>query len=341
MPSTIARKKYGTDINRYLGVEYPEDRIQIPQHSSRTPRPSVKRGTSSAFSFRGSPANMFSSGNDASNRQSTQSSTVRRWRSKSVASGITPETPLRDRTETMKTTTPASINNTTFLPELHSTPPMPTFQKSTVMTPRSPAPRPAGLSSSNSSARRDKPLPPIGDLGRMLSSSGTKVGPALVDRVEDTPPLPGGWTPQHDLAICVLDARNYSLPGIVAKVRRTFPSLKGILTTAMIDKRLRQLDQDIEIDYWRVGLRSAKDSVVAVASVPRLESALAEKDKENVAGPSRTKEGKGKAPASLIKAQSVSNMLPDSVSFSSGGPGTPTPGAMTHEFFGGYRTNAI
>lgn len=27
------RKKYGTDINRYLGVELPEDRIHVPAHS--------------------------------------------------------------------------------------------------------------------------------------------------------------------------------------------------------------------------------------------------------------------------------------------------------------------
>lgn len=39
------------------------------------------------------------------------------------------------------------------------------------------------------------------------------------------------------------------------KLRRTFPALTGtVLTGAMVDKRLRQLDQDVEIDYWRIGL---------------------------------------------------------------------------------------
>ncbi|KAK3062591.1 hypothetical protein LTR53_019298, partial [Teratosphaeriaceae sp. CCFEE 6253] len=31
MPSAIARKKYGTDVNRYLGVEFPEDHIHVPE----------------------------------------------------------------------------------------------------------------------------------------------------------------------------------------------------------------------------------------------------------------------------------------------------------------------
>lgn len=82
------------------------------------------------------------------------------------------------------------------------------------------------------------------------------IGPTLaVDRVEETPPLPPTWTTQHDRAICVLDARNYPLESIVIKLRRTFPALTGtVLTGAMVDKRLRQLDQDVEIDYWRIGL---------------------------------------------------------------------------------------
>ncbi|TKA67204.1 hypothetical protein B0A55_09451 [Friedmanniomyces simplex] len=267
------------------------------------------------------------------NRQSGYSSSARRWRSKSTTSALAPETPLKDRSNTLKTTTPASINNTSFLPELHSTPPIPTFQKPAVMTPRSPAPRPAGLSGSvNSSLRRDKPLPPISDPGRLLSNPGTKVGPALVDRVEDTPPLPGGWTPQHDLAICVLDARNYSLPGIVTKIRRTFPSLRGMLTTAMVDKRLRQLDQDIDIDYWRVGLQTAKNSVGGTGSSPLT---LAENGASNKM---REPTLKDTASGSLVKSHSVGNLLPDTISFSSAGPSAPTPGAMTHEFFGGYRT---
>ncbi|KAK0364708.1 hypothetical protein LTR59_010995 [Friedmanniomyces endolithicus] len=312
MPSAIARKKYGTDINRYLGVELPEDRIHLPDPPSLATRPTTHRNASSAFSFRASIAQMFStasSGTDTPNRHSGYSSSARRWRSKSTTSALAPETPLKDRTNTLKPTTPASINNTSFLPELHSTPPMPTFRKPAAMTPRSPAPRPAAL--------------------------GSRASLTLLDRVEDTPPLPGGWTPQHDLAICVLDARNYSLPGIVTKIRRTFPSLHGILTTAMIDKRLRQLDQDIEIDYWRVGLQTAKNSVGGTA--PSAFTPLANHGSGNKV---REATVKNTASAPLVKSRSVSNLLPDSVSFSSAGPSTPTPGAMTHEFFGGHRTNA-
>ncbi len=297
-----------------------------------------------------------SSGTDTPNRHSGYSSSARRWRSKSTTSALAPETPLKDRTNTLKPTTPASINNTSFLPELHSTPPMPTFRKPAAMTPRSPAPRPAALGSRFSGTLlRDKPLPPIADPGGLLVTLGARASLTLLDRVEDTPPLPGGWTPQHDLAICVLDARNYSLPGIVTKIRRTFPSLHGILTTAMIDKRLRQLDQDIEIDYWRVGLQTAKNSVGGTAPsafTPLANHGSGNKVREatvkvniHTAGTlplsqRRTDNAQNTASAPLVKSRSVSNLLPDSVSFSSAGPSTPTPGAMTHEFFGGHRTNA-
>lgn len=206
--------------------------------------------------------------NDMAKRQSGYSGSVRRWKNKSASSARTavlqqqPATPLRDRTNTMKTSSATSAsgygNNTSFLPELNSTPPMPTFQKPAVPMPmpRSAAPRPpAQISRYNSLRRPDsEALPPISDPGRLLGNPGTKVGPALVDRVEETPPLPGGWTEQHDRAICVLDARNYPLHAIVMKVRRTFPGLRGLLTPGMVDKRLRQLDQNVEIDYWRVGL---------------------------------------------------------------------------------------
>lgn len=76
----------------------------------------------------------------------------------------------------------------------------------------------------------------------------------IIDRVPGTPPLPRNWGRRQDRAICILDASNYSLGGIVAKVRHVFPDLDGTLTPAMVDKRLRQLDQIIEIDYWAVGL---------------------------------------------------------------------------------------
>ncbi|KAI7009805.1 hypothetical protein KC366_g17316 [Hortaea werneckii] len=94
------------------------------------------------------------------------------------------------------------------------------------------------------------------DPGRLLTTPGPKPHPVFVDGIEETPPLPTGWTQHHDRAICVLDAKGYSLPTIVNHLRKTFPrDLRGsILTPAMVNKRLRVLDQDVEIDYWRVGL---------------------------------------------------------------------------------------
>ncbi|KAK3064530.1 hypothetical protein LTR53_018462, partial [Teratosphaeriaceae sp. CCFEE 6253] len=210
----------------------------------------------------------------------------------------------------LTTDSPASeANNTTFLPELYSTPPMPTFQKPypANLAPRSPAPlRPATPASTRGALDRDKPLPPLCQPPRHLSRTPeTVLGPLAptTDRIEDTPPLPLGWTPQHDLAICVLDTRNYTLPGIATKVRRTFPSLRGVLSAAMIDKRLRQLDQDVEIDYWRIGLRGGRADVGGGGG----------------AGPSGGERlGRGVEPTvkatpsgSLLKSHSASNLLPD------------------------------
>ena len=63
----------------------------------------------------------------------------------------------------------------------------------------------------------------------------------------------------------------------MVKIRRTFPDLKGTLTAGMIDRRLRQLDQDIEIDYWRVGLQGVKDGTSAFPA-SRVDSGIALKD---------------------------------------------------------------
>lgn len=84
------------------------------------------------------------------------------------------------------------------------------------------------------------------------------------DRFLDLPPLPDTWTTQHDRAICLLDSRNYSHAAIVAKLRRVFPELRGTLTPLMIDKRLRILDQNVELDYWRISNR-------AISTPPRPE----------------------------------------------------------------------
>jgi hypothetical protein len=54
----------------------------------------------------------------------------------------------------------------------------------------------------------------------------------------------------------LLDSRNYSHSAIVAKLRRVFPELRGTLTPLMIDKRLRILDQNVELDYWRINHRA-------------------------------------------------------------------------------------
>lgn len=75
------------------------------------------------------------------------------------------------------------------------------------------------------------------------------------NKPQHTPALPASWSAAHDRAICVLDARNYSLQQSVRKVKRTFPELSGhILTEQMLDKRLRILDEDPLVDYWKVGL---------------------------------------------------------------------------------------
>lgn len=76
------------------------------------------------------------------------------------------------------------------------------------------------------------------------------------DRFLDLPPLPESWTTEHDRAICWLDSKNFSHPTIVTKMRRVYPGLRGTLTPLMIDKRLRILDQNVELDYWRIHHRA-------------------------------------------------------------------------------------
>lgn len=79
--------------------------------------------------------------------------------------------------------------------------------------------------------------------------------PAETARLPPTPPLPGNWTIVHDRAICVLDACGYSVSETVKKLHSAFQELAGqVLTPPMIDKRLRMLDEDIEVDYFQIGL---------------------------------------------------------------------------------------
>lgn len=64
------------------------------------------------------------------------SSSLHRWNSKSTTTQTA--MPLVDRTNTQRTqrsTTTAATATSSFLPELNSTPPMPTFQKPDMATP--------------------------------------------------------------------------------------------------------------------------------------------------------------------------------------------------------------
>lgn len=111
-------------------------------------------------------------------------------------------------------------------------------------------------------------LPPISDPGNLLNSKPQQPSPRFAragmagafDRAVDTPELPKGWTNQHDRAICYLDYRGYSLEDSITKVRNYFPELDGKLSTAMIDTRLRQLDQIVEITYWAEAMRHIEEA---------------------------------------------------------------------------------
>lgn len=67
--------------------------------------------------------------------------------------------------------------------------------------------------------------------------------------------LPQFWTIECDRFVCRLDAEDVPLSRIVALVKKEFQPLKLVtLTPGMVDKRLRMLDQDVSIDYWKDGL---------------------------------------------------------------------------------------
>ena len=71
------------------------------------------------------------------------------------------------------------------------------------------------------------------------------------DRPAETPPLPKEWNRDHDLAICYMERCCICVPDIVKNIKQSYPEIKGTLSSAMVDKRLRQLDQQPEIDYFR------------------------------------------------------------------------------------------
>ncbi|KAI5367527.1 hypothetical protein Slin15195_G026570 [Septoria linicola] len=193
---------------------------------------------------------------------------VRRWSSKTQTPPS--KVSMMDRTSATRSRSNYTLSTngstpsaglTTFLPEMHSTPPMPTFQKPAMGTPLRRERYDENMTPSRSqiSRRPDTPFDEPSMSGSTHRSSFsrpqlpyTTMPPA--DRVSETPPLPKGWSRQQDRAICILDASNYSLPAIVQKIRRVFPEIHGTLTPAMVDKRLRQLDQIVELDYWAIGL---------------------------------------------------------------------------------------
>lgn len=74
-------------------------------------------------------------------------------------------------------------------------------------------------------------------------------------------PLPLAWSTSHDRAICILDAQDHSLAAIVLLLKRSFLELAGAtLTLDALERRLKILDQNIELDYWAVSQRILENS---------------------------------------------------------------------------------
>ena len=168
----------------------------------------------------------------------------------------------------------ARTNNVdlSFLPVVNTAPPMPTFQRQTPQQgfpARTPPRNPTG----------NYELPPISDEGNLLARGHvcTKVGQNSHGQIKDTPALPKVWNETHDKAICHIDVRDYPPGEMVAKMKSVFPELEGTLTADMIDKRLRQLDQIPNCDYFSEALRridQARTSCEATqtSSTPRMPS---------------------------------------------------------------------
>lgn len=76
--------------------------------------------------------------------------------------------------------------------------------------------------------------------------------------------LSSPWaTEPVDRLICALDAQNLSPIAIVTRLKREYPEFKyTIISTDMIERRLRTLDQHVCIDYFKSGL-STQDSLIA------------------------------------------------------------------------------
>lgn len=189
---------------------------------------------------------------------------------KVVVSDATPETPLKDRTND---SVPQKVNSKRPTPvgskSTLTVAPPPVSDAASDATPPSKSPFKNPLKSHQASDA----LPPISDPGYLLTPKPrpgvarfARVGMAgSWDRALDTPELPKGWTGQHDRAICYLDVRGYGLDVIVKKLRNYFPELYGQLTVHMVDKRLRQLDQNLEITYWADAMRDIEAANNAVS----------------------------------------------------------------------------
>jgi len=65
-----------------------------------------------------------------------------------------------------------------------------------------------------------------------------------------------------DRLICTLDARDLGVSEIIRRVKDQFPNLYShIITAEMVDRRLRVLDQNVEIDYFKTGSGVTKGNV--------------------------------------------------------------------------------
>ena len=194
----------------------------------------------------------------------------------SRGSDINPETPKQDITnQTSAKTSPAS---TSFLPELNSTPPMPTFQRANAEHAQHALP-PKRFSQHRPESTI---LPPIADPGHLLAPKPRPSGAAGMKadayRPKDTAPLPKKWSKEHDRAICYMDTKGYPIEIYPGKLKEYFPELKELITTAMLEKRLRQLDQDPQISYFSDALAAiaeqdhAAQQLRSTTSTPKMRS---------------------------------------------------------------------
>ena len=90
---------------------------------------------------------------------------------------------------------------------------------------------------------------------RVVVQRASQISLEMPNRSKPSAPLPQSWTTDHDRTLCYLDTYYTNVTKIIGKLKRKFPALeKERLTAEMIDVRLRLLDQDVEIDYWREAL---------------------------------------------------------------------------------------